>query len=222
MPAHAIPSEFDNSRSYLDHVVIPCLERALEESHFDATDIFHEKSYFDFKDTEYFLKWCLQNNIPTKIHADEFHDNGGASLASKYNCLSCDHLLKVSDKGISDLAHSDTVATLLPGTGFFLGKNQAPARKLIDSGAKVALASDFNPGSCHCDNLLLIASLSAPTLKLSLSEVWTAITINASHSLGLRNQGALIPGLNPRFSIFNVNQLDEITYNWCKNLAFSF
>lgn len=219
MPAHAIPKNYNSGREYIDKVVFPCLEKAKSESSFDSTDIFHEQGYFNNDDTEYFLKWCNQNEIPVKTHADEFHDNNGAELACKYNALSCDHLLKVSDQGISALSNSSTVATLLPGTGFFLGKTQAPARKLLDGGAKVAFASDYNPGSCHCDNLLLISSLAAPTMKFSLAELWTGITYNSAHALGLKNQGAIIEGLAPRFSLFKVPQVDEITYNWGRNLS---
>ena len=105
-----------------------------------------------------------------------FQDNKGAILACEYNCLSTDHLLCTSKDGIEALAKSKTVATILPGTGFFLGKPQSDARALIDSGAKVALASDYNPGSCHCDNLLLIASIAAPNLKLTQAELWSGIS----------------------------------------------
>ena len=101
---------------------------------------------------------------------------------------------------------------------FFLGKPLADARAFLDNGCKVALASDYNPGSCHCDNLLLIASISAKSLGLNIAELWSAITLNAAHALSLKNQGALVEGLQPKFSIFKCNNIDEITYNWGKNL----
>ena len=138
------------------------------------------------------------------------------------NALSTDHLLATQADGINALANSNTVATLLPGTGFFLGKAQANARKFLDAGVKVAIASDYNPGSCHCDNLLLIASLAAPHYKLNIAELWSAITLNAAHSLGLRDQGAIVAGLKPRFSIFNSDNINAITYNWGKNLALTY
>ena len=100
-----------------------------------------------------------------------------------------------------------------------MGKAQANARALLDSGAKVAIASDFNPGSCHCDNLVMLASIAAPLYKLNLTELWAAITLNAAHALGLLNQGAIVEGLKPRFSIFNTDSIDRITYSWGKNLA---
>jgi len=221
MAAHAIPKEFSSGRAYLDAIVLPGLSEAKKQYSIDAADIFHERGYFSSEDTEYFFKKCIELGVPIKSHADEFNDNKGAILATRYNALSCDHLLKTSKDGIEALSKSDTVATILPGTGFFLGKEQSNARALWDGGARVALASDYNPGSCHCDNLLLIASIAAPSLKLSLSEVWCSLTLNASYALGLKNQGALVVGRLPRFSLFETPQLDEITYNWGRNLATS-
>lgn len=219
MPAHAIPKEFSSGKEFLEKVVYPSFEKALEENLFDAADIFFEEGYFNKDDTVEFFNFCKKNNIPIKVHADEFNDNGGAALACDFSALSCDHLLCTGNNGIERLSNSETVATILPGTGFFLGKPQANARALIDGGAKLAMASDYNPGSCHCDNLLLIASMAAPNLKLSLAEVWTSITLNAAHALGLKNQGAIIKGLKPRFSFFQTPQVDEITYSWGRNFA---
>lgn len=221
MPAHAIPKGYKSGFDYLNDVVYPAFEKVLPLGIIDAADIFFEQGYFNLQETEEFFKFCQKNKIPIKVHADEFNDNGGAKLACQYNALSCDHLLKTGSEGINHLKSSQTVATILPGTGFFLGKPQANARELIDQGAKVAIASDYNPGSCHCDNVLLIASLAAPTLRLSLAEVWVALTLNASHALGLKDQGALIKGLKPRFSLFKVTQVDEITYNWGRNFFVS-
>ena len=219
MPAHAIPTGFANGREYLEKIVYPSIDQVHKKNIIDAVDIFFEEGYFNKEDTEQFFKFCQDLNLPLKVHADEFNDNGGASLACEYKALSCDHLLRTGSKGIESLSKSNTVATILPGTGFFLGKDQADARKLIDKGAKLSIASDFNPGSCHCDNLVLISSLAAPTLKLSLAEIWCGITLNAAHSLGLREQGAILQGLKPRFSLFKVGQVDEITYNWGRNFS---
>ena len=107
----------------------------------------------------------------------------------------------------------------MPGTGYFLGKAQAPARRILDAGCKVAIASDYNPGSCNIDNLLFLSNLSAPNYKLNQSELWSAITLNAAHSLGLNNQGAIVAGLKPRFSYFKSDNIDEITYSWTKNYS---
>lgn len=219
MAAHAVPKEYSSSRDYLNEVVLPLLSEFSEQGLIDACDIFHEVGYFDRDDVEILFKKCQELGVARKIHADEFGDNSGASLAAQFKALSADHLLGSGDQGIKDLAQSQTVATLLPGTGFFLGKAQARARDLLAAGAKLALASDYNPGSCHCDNLLLIASLSAKTLGLSSAELWCALTHNSAHALGLTSQGALIAGLKPRFSLFKCPSLAHITYNWGRNFT---
>ena len=219
LAAHDVPKSYNFSKDYLARVVVPLLEKLAPLKIIDAVDIFHEKNYFDADDVTHLFKKAEALGIPRKIHADELNDNSGAQLASQFSSLSADHLLKISQTGIEELAHSQTVATLLPGTAFFLGKPLAPARTLLNAGAKVAIASDFNPGSCHCDNLLLIASISAAQLKLSQAELWAGITLNAAHSLGLKNQGAIIKGLKPRFSLFKTESLSHITYNWGRNFS---
>ena len=219
MAAHAIPKEFASGRDYIDAVVLPALNEVVKTVEIDAVDIFHEEGYFSTDDVCYLFDYCKTLGLKLKTHADEFKDNQGAALAAKYECLSTDHLLCSSKEGIEALAQSKTVATILPGTGFFLGKPQSDARSMIDTGAKVAIASDYNPGSCHCDNLLLIASIAAPNLGLTQAELWSGITFNAAAALGLYDQGAITVGNKPRFSIFNVPSLDEITYNWGKNYA---
>jgi imidazolonepropionase len=217
--AHAVPENFKSSAVFLDEVVIPTLKIAHSENLVDCVDIFAEQGYFSTQDTEKLFEFAKSVSLPTKMHADEFNDNSGASLAARFQSLSADHLLKISDKGIADLANSMTVATLLPGTAFFLGKPLAPARAMLDAGCKVALASDYNPGSSHVDNLLLVASLAAPSLKLNQAELWAAITLNASAALGFFDQGAIIPGKKPTFALFRVNDISEVTYNWGRNLC---
>ncbi len=220
MAAHAVPREYKSSYEYMKEVVLPLLDQLYEEKIISSVDIFHEKNYFTDEDVVSLFERASRLGISVKIHADEFNDNGGASLAVRYNALSADHLLKISDVGIKNISESNTVATLLPGTGLFLGKEMAPGRKLLDAGAKVAIASDFNPGSCHCSNLLLLASLAAPMYKMNIAELWCAITLNAAHALGLKDQGAIAPGMKARFSIFNTDSIDKITYSWGKNFTF--
>ena len=219
MAAHAIPRDFKSSGEYINSVVIPLLEKLSKENIIDAVDIFHEKGYFNTNDVLTLFAKSKNLGIDVKIHADEFYDNKGALLACEQKALSCDHLLCTGDDGIKALSESETVATLLPGTGLFLGKEQANARKFLDSGVKVAIASDFNPGSCHFDNLLMIASISAPLYKMNLAELWSAITLNSAHALGLKTQGALKKGLAPRFSCFNTDEISKISYHWGKNLS---
>jgi imidazolonepropionase len=219
LAAHDVPKTFASSSDYLKEVVIPLMEKLAPLKVIDAVDIFHEKNYFTAEDTDLLFSKASELGIAKKIHADELNDNGGAELAVKHSALSADHLLKISSKGIEALANSKTVATLLPGTAFFLGKPLAPARALLDGGAKVAIASDYNPGSCHCDNVLLVASMAAAQMKFNQAELWAGITLNASASLGLNNQGAIIPGMDARFSLFKTESLSHITYNWGRNFA---
>lgn len=219
MGAHAVPAQFKTSAEFVSAVVLPAMEQGQAEGLIDAVDVFHEQGYFNSSDTETIFKKAQLLGLPCKIHADEFQDNGGAALAAKYQALSADHLLKAGDAGIAALASSNTVATLLPGTAFFLGKDLPRARKMLDAGCKVAIASDYNPGSSHVDNLLLVASIAAPSLKMNQAELWCAITLNAAAALGLKNQGALVAGQRAVFSLFQAQDLAEITYNWGVSLS---
>jgi imidazolonepropionase len=219
MAAHAVPKNYESSSQYINEVVIPLLEKLVSEKVIDCADIFHESGYFDSSDTKLLFEKCIELNIPFKSHADEFNDNKGAKLAAEMGALSTDHLLCTTQDGIEALSKSKTVATLLPGTGYFLGKPQANARALLNAGVKVSIASDYNPGSCHWDNLLQIASLAAPNLGFNQTQLWAAITLNAAHALGLTDQGAIVRGLKPRFSIFKVPTIDHITYHWGRNFA---
>ena len=217
LAAHAVPKDYKSSKDYMNQVVLPLFKELTEMNVLDAVDIFHEEGYFSTEDTRALFDLATERNVAVKSHADEFVDNLGAILACEYGALSTDHLLATTDDGIKKLSESSTVATLLPGTGYFLGKSQASARKFLDGGCQVAIASDYNPGSCHCDNLPLIASLAAPNLKLNQTELWAAITLNTSHALGLKDQGALVPGLKSRISLFECENLHEITYFWGRN-----
>ena len=217
MAAHAIPHSYPNSTAYLEEVAIPVLEQMASEGIIDFVDIFHELAYFNDNDLEKIASNAVRLGIPLKIHADEFNDNRGALLAAHYKAVSADHLLKISSEGIKALAGARTIATLLPGTGLFLGKGMAPARNLLDAGVKVALASDFNPGSCHFNNLLFLASIAAPSYKMNLAELWAGITFNAAAALGLTTSGAIVAGFLPRFSMFKTKNFEHITYNWGEN-----
>lgn len=219
LAAHDVPKNFQSSHHYLEEVVLPLLDKLAPLKIIDAVDIFHEKNYFDDVDLMNLFNRATSLGIPCKIHADELNDNAGAILAAQFNALSADHLLKISSKGIQALAGSKTIGTLLPGTAFFLGKPLAPARAILDAGVKVAIASDYNPGSCHCDNVLLVASVAAAQLKINQTELWAGITLNAAASLGLNNQGAIIPGMDAKFTLFKTRGVSDITYNWGRNLA---
>jgi imidazolonepropionase len=211
MGAHAVPNGY-TSTSFLNEHVFPLIE-----SHhhlMDQVDIFFEVNYFDEKDVRALSNLAKKFNLPFKIHADEFTDLGGASLACELGALSADHLLGISESGIKALSKSKTVATLLPGTAMFLGKKMAPAQAMVKAGVKVAIASDFNPGSCHYPNLFKIASIATPTLKLNLCEMWSAITFNAAHALNLFDRGVIKEGFLPLFNLYKIDSIFKISYSW--------
>jgi imidazolonepropionase len=218
MGAHAVPTAYKSSEEFVTEVVLPTMQEGHSQRLIDCVDVFHEQGYFSTDDVERIFAAAKSLKLPYKIHADEFQDNHGAALAARHGAISSDHLLKASSDGILALANSSTVATLLPGTAFFLGKELPRARAMLDAGCKVAIASDYNPGSSHVDNLLLVASIAAPSLKLNQAELWCAMTLNAAAALGLQSRGALVPGFAPSFSLFKTNDLAEITYNWGVNL----
>ncbi len=183
--AHAIPEEFQGqSGRYLQEMVelFPELKaRGLAE----FVDIFCETGVFSVAESRDFLEKAKQAGFGLKIHADEIDPLGGAELACDLGAATADHLVAISEEGIRRLAGSDTIAVLLPGTTFYLGKDvYAPARKLIDSGAAVALSTDFNPGSSVTENIQLIMSLAMLKLQMTPEEIWHAVTINASFAIG--------------------------------------
>jgi imidazolonepropionase len=219
LAAHDVPRHFASSSEYMDQVVLPLLDKLAPMKVIDAVDIFHEKNYFTTEDVRRLFGKANSLGISRKIHADELNDNAGAALAVEFEALSADHLLRVSTEGLGALANCSTVATLLPGTAFFLGKPLAPARALLDAGAKVAIATDYNPGSSHVDNLLLVGSIAAPQMKMNQAELWAAMTYNAAHALGLKKQGAILAAMKPRFTLFKAESLSHITYNWGRNFS---
>jgi len=219
MVAHDVPPGFSSSRQYMDQVVKPTIEKLLSEDILDFVDIFHEKNYFSSDDVREVARLVSGSSVGLRLHADELNDNDGAALATELNASSADHLLQVSDRGISALSQSSTVATLLPGTALFLGKSFAPSQKMLKSGVKLAIASDYNPGSCHFDQVLQIASMTAAPLKLNLAQLWSGITLNPSHSLNEKKMGAIVVGHKPCFTLFKAPTIATITYEWGKNLS---
>lgn len=183
--AHAIPPEFegrtDDYVTYLIEVVLPCVR---QEHSVPFCDVFCEKGVFSLEQSERLLRAARSMRFKLKIHADEIVPLGGAELAAKLKTISADHLLHISDQGIKRLARSGVVATLLPLTAFSLNEPFAPGRKMIDAGCAVALATDFNPGSCFSFSIPLLYSLACLRMHLSPEEALTALTINGAAALG--------------------------------------
>lgn len=181
--AHAVPSEYKGrEREYVDFIIGEVLPEVKELAEF--CDIFTEKGVFELEESERLMTAARNMGFRLKFHADEIVQLGGAELAASLGAVSADHLLHISDRGIDALAASDTVATLLPLTAFSLKEEYAPARRLIDAGAAVALATDLNPGSCFSGSIPLTIALACIYMNMSIEETITALTLNGAAAVG--------------------------------------
>ena len=217
--AHEIPREFRDrgAGGHADYVALlvgEMLPRVAAEGLARFADVFCEPGVFTTAQTESILRAARDAGLALKLHADELEPGGGAELAARLGATSADHLAAVSDAGVRALAASDTVATLLPGTMLFLGKSrQAPARALVDAGAAVALASDFNPGTSPTPNFPLVLALGVSQLRLSAAEALVAATVNGAAALGLAHEtGQLAPGFAADVALWDAEDVREIPY----------
>lgn len=185
--AHAVPKEYKGrTGEYVDLIIKEMLPQFKDLA--ENCDIFCEKNVFEIEDSRRLLKAAKEMGYKIKLHADEIVTLGGAELAAELQALSADHLLHVSDQGVRDMAEKGVVATLLPLTAFTLKEPFAPARKFIDSGAAVALATDLNPGSCFSGSIPLTIALACIYMKMTIEEVITALTLNGAAALGVAEQ----------------------------------
>jgi imidazolonepropionase len=191
--AHAVPPEFDDADAYLDFALREVLPEAARIA--AAADVFLERGAFDLEQSRRYLEACAGAGLALRIHGDQFTQLGAVPLAIELGARSVDHLEATGSDGVADLARSDVAAVLLPASALFLGRPMPPARALVDAGAAVALATDFNPGSAFCESLPLVCSLAATQLRLSPAEALSACTVNAAHVLGRAGRlGRLAPG----------------------------
>jgi len=194
--AHAIPAEFKNRREkYVDLVINEMIPSIAAEDLADFIDVFCDKGFFTVEDTERILMAGMKHGLMAKLHANELDYSGGIQTGVKCNALSVDHLEFTGDEEIAALTGSDTMPTLLPGSAFFLGLPDPPARKMINAGLPVALASDYNPGSSPSGNMKMIMSLGCIKLKLLPEEVINAVTINSAYAMGISDShGSIAQG----------------------------
>ncbi|UOQ45643.1 imidazolonepropionase [Halobacillus salinarum] len=218
---HAIPPESKEDPEAFLQEMIAMLPHIKEEELAEFTDVFCETGVFTIDQAKRFMEASMANGLTPKIHADEIDPLGGTELACQTGAISADHLVAASDEGMTALALSDTVAVLLPGTTFYLGKDHyANARGMIDRGASVALATDFNPGSCVTENLQLVMSLAALKLKMTPEEIWNAVTVNAAHAIGKgTSAGVLAPGRKADIVVWDVPNYKYIPYHYGVNHA---
>ncbi len=214
--AHDFPPEYkSNKDKYVDIVCKEMIPAVAGEGLAEFCDAFIDEGYYTLKQGEKILRAGLDYGMKLKVHCDELAQFGSAELAAGLGAISADHLLFVSDKGIEAMRNSGTVATLLPGTAYFIRMPFAPARKIIDSGVITALASDFNPGSCFTGNMQLIMSFAAISMKMTAEECIGAATINGAHALGMSDvTGSLEAGKAADFVIYDVPTYLDIFYRF--------
>ena len=216
--AHEIPLEYreraDGRRAYLDLLMNEMLPAVARDDLAAYADVFCEPGVFTVEESREILSGARAHGLQIKLHADELTSGGGAELAGELGALSADHLAAVSDAGIGALAVHGTVATLLPGTMLFLGKTtQAPARRLIEAGVPVALATDFNPGTSPTTNFPLILTLGVSQLRLSVAEALVAGTVNGAAALGLADRvGQIAPGFSADLALWDIRDVRELPY----------
>lgn len=217
MGAHAVPKEYEGrSDEFVDVLINEMMPVVIEKDLAKFNDVFCEEGVFTIDQSRRILLGGKEQGLLPKMHADEIVSLGGAELAAEVGCISAEHLMAASDKGIKDMAKSGTIAVLLPGTSFNLQKGTiAPARKMIEAGVPVAISTDYNPGSCPSENLQFMMTLGSLTLKMTPAEVITAVTINAAAALGLEKEiGSLQEGKKSDITIFDTPNLEYMIYHF--------
>lgn len=219
MGAHAFPPEYkDNPSAYVDVVVNEMIPYVGRKKLAQFCDVFCEKGYFDLENSERILTEGKKAGMTPKIHADELTPLGGAGLAARVDAVSADHLEHVSDDGIVAMREAGVVATLLPGVSFFLSHGYAPARKLIDAGVAVAIASDFNPGSCMSFSMPMMMTIACTQMKMSPEEALTAATLNGAAALNMSSSiGSVEIGKNADLIVANIPDYRFLAYHFGSN-----
>ncbi len=224
MGPHAVPPEYrGRTDAYLDLVIAEMLPAVKEERLADSVDIFCEQGVFDLDQTRRFLGAAAALGFGIRMHADEVHPMGGGRLAAELGARSADHLIATDEASIAALAGRGTVATLLPGTAFNLGKGKyAPARRMIEAGCTVALATDLNPGSCHLESMVLAMQIAIAQMRLTPAEALNASTANSAFALGLHDRvGRLAPGMQADLTLVDAPSYRHLGYRLGTNLVVS-
>jgi imidazolonepropionase len=222
MGAHTVPTKFkDKPDAYVDIIINEMLPLIAELKLAKYCDIFCEKSVFDIKQSRRILTAARKQGLEIKIHADEIEPLGGAGLAAELRVVSAEHLLQASDADLSKMAENGVIAVLLPATSFYLDKNYARARDMIEKGIPVAVASDFNPGSSPNYNLQFILNLACLKLKLTPSEALTSATLNAAAAIGYADtKGSLETGKDADIVIWDCPDLNFLFYRYGNNQVY--
>ena len=220
--AHEIPDEYREKRQeYIDLLIKQMIPKVAKRKLALFCDVFCEKDVFSIDESQKILETAKSYGLKPKLHADQLISFGGSELAAELKAVSADHLEFISDSGIEKMKQSGTTAVLLPGAVFGLGKdNYPPARKMIDMGLPVALATDFNPGSSFTESMPMILSLACLRMKLTPAEAITAATINSAYAIDKGNSiGSLEQGKKADMVIWGVKNYKEIPYHYGVNLV---
>jgi imidazolonepropionase len=216
--AHTIPPEFSSDRAgYIDLVCDRMIPEVAEHRLAEFCDVFCDAAAFTVDETRRIFRQARECGLKLKLHADQLSHTGGAELCAEMGAASADHLENVSERGVEQLARAGVVATLLPGCSYFLNMEYAPARRLIDAGVRVALATDFNPGSCMTQNLPLIMSMGCTQMRLTPPEAIRAVTRNAARALDRADVGNISPGLSADLAVFDVPDYRHLVYHFGHN-----
>lgn len=217
---HSVLPEYKGKENEFIDYMIQVMDYVAENNLAEFADIFCEKNVFSIEQSRRFLSAAKDKGLKLKIHADEMVQLGGTELAVELGCTSADHLLQASDEGIKMLSESSTIATLLPATAFCLKEHYARGRHMIDSGCAVALATDFNPGSCFTNSIPLVIALAALHMGMSIEEIITALTINAAAAVGRSNIiGSIEKGKKADIIILEYPSINFLPYHAAVNIV---
>ena len=218
--AHGIPMEYrGHQEDYVDLVINEMIPRVAAEGLADFIDVFCDKGFFTVEDTARILEAGIKYGMRPKIHANEMAISGGVQVGVKYGAISVDHLEQMGDAEIECLKGSETMPTILPGCAFFLNLPLSPARKMIDAGLPVAMASDYNPGTSPSNNMQLILSMACIRYRLTPEEAFNATTINTAYAMGVSNEvGSIAVGKKANFYITKpISSLEYMPYSFGEN-----
>lgn len=210
--AHAIPPEYKGNRQgYMDLIIDQMLPQISEEGLADYCDVFCEQGFFTVEETDKILKAGAKYGLKAKIHANQLHISGGVQVGIANHAISVDHLEAIGEAEIEALKNSATIPTVLPSCSFFLNIPYAPARKMIQSGLGIAMATDFNPGSSPSGNIPLMMALACNNMRLLPVEVFNAVTINGAHAMEIGDSHGAI-GIGRRANLIVTKAIPSLDY----------